>query len=193
MRRGKLSLLFLLGLFVIFLSPNFGLAAASAQAVSNRQNFTAEKCTAIQTRIETKITTFDNGNKQNLNAYTNLVAHLNQLESKLVTKGYNTTQLKVDITTLNGKVNTYTDSYGAFITQLKNTQNYACGHSQGDFVSNLASARSLMAKSRSNDIDIRNFYRNVIRADLLAIKSQTLPTTESSENSGSISTNTTNQ
>lgn len=132
----------------------------------------AEKCKLIEANVETKTSRFDSNKAMHQEQYTQMKERLNNLVTQLKAKGLDTTKLETDVATLNTKTDKFVTDYEAYITKLKDTKAYACGHSDGEFRSALQLARTAILPVRQDVIDIRSFYQTTIRPDLIALRTQ---------------------
>lgn len=132
-----------------------------------------ERCQNIETRIETKIAKFHNNKERHVNGYKKAAERLQNLADKLDARGYDTSQVRADYQTLNQKILKFAQDYANFIAQLEETQQHACGQSEGAFKQALAEARDALKVVREDSLDIRNFYQTVVRPHVLDLKNQT--------------------
>jgi chromosome segregation ATPase len=156
-------------------------------------------CEKVETKLQVRITHFDQNKEKHIQAYNNLVDRIEKFIARIKAKGYDTTKLEADLATLKEKVADFTEAYAAYMTLLDETKNYTCGQSHGDFAAKLKEVRAQLKIVHQMAADIRNFWRTVIRVDLLDIKKQypgatsnnTSSTTSSSTSSSSTTSTST--
>jgi hypothetical protein len=129
-----------------------------------------QRCKNIETRIETRINRYDNNQNRDVTVYANLKSRLDKLVERLKLRSLDTSKLETDLKTLDEKIAKAQTDYETFINGLKETQNLACGESQGQFSGKLGEARKVILTVRQDRIDIRNFLRNTIRPDIQALR-----------------------
>ncbi|MEK7167449.1 MAG: hypothetical protein AAB791_00425 [Patescibacteria group bacterium] len=156
---------------IIALVAVFGLVGvASAQeslAVANQN-----RCGLIQARIQNRAVNYDNSKAKHLSAYNNLKDRLIKFEARLSGKGFDTTTLKADMAVLNGKIDQFAADYGLYMSRLRETQNYACGKSDGEFKTKLSESRNLLLKVHEDSKAIREYYASNIKTDLKNLQAQ---------------------
>lgn len=163
-------------------SKILGIALASgALALSTVSSFAEDvnntpkngvRCEAVTSRISERVSRYDEGKVRRVNAYNNMVDRLTKLSANLKTKGFTTTTLDSDITTLKGKIAKFEADYASFIAKLKETQGFACGKSDGEFRDKLRESKELLPILRSDAQDIRQYFVNTIKVDIKAIRDQ---------------------
>lgn len=146
---------------------------ARQQAIQDKkEKFIETKCKAIETKISNKLATFDNRKAFHIKIYQNVRTRVNNVVNKWTGRGYDTTKLKADLTTLDTMIKDATSLYTAHIEDLRATQTYACGKSQGEFVSQLNTSRKSFTTFNQKLAEIRNFIKTTIVPDLTALKDQ---------------------
>gem|GEM_PF-1351811 len=179
--------LFIIGLsFLISVAPVLAVenASSNSQASSSSQGSPASNqaqtknqaanniCKNIEEKVTQKITRFDENKDKHLKAYKNLDNRLSKFAIRLKERGFDTQKLETDLSTVEVKIQKADSDYTAFINKLKESQSYACGKSQGEFVKRLAEARKLLKTFRDDTAEIRNYFVNVIRKDLMDLRQQ---------------------
>lgn len=137
-----------------------------------KQQMIDERCKLVNTNIDTKTERFDNNKNRHQAEYAHMQERITRIITQLKVKGLNTAKLEADLTTLNTKIDKFATDYAAYIAKLKDTKNYVCGHSDGEFRSALQGARTSILPVRQDVADIRNFYQTVIRPDIQALRQQ---------------------
>lgn len=131
-----------------------------------------EKCKNIETKIDTKVKRYENNRQMFTNVYTNMSNRMDRLVSRLDTAGADTSKLKADITILKEKINKLYADYDILIAGLKDSQNSACGQSQGEFAGKVNQSRKVFATIIADRQDIKNFFQATIKTDLQAIRKE---------------------
>lgn len=138
------------------------------------------RCQTVEAKIQTKLQNYTTAKEKFTTAFDNLQTRLDAFDLKIKAKGYDTTMLEADIAVLKQKVTDFKTLVADANTQLQQTQTYTCGQSQGQFVKSLALARQKIRLTHQKALEIRTFYRDVIRVDLVALKDQTASVTTGS-------------
>lgn len=156
-----------------FALPAFAEDTTSATPVRDRvQQGVDAVCANVEKRVDERVSKFDGNKGRHVEAYRKLKDRVSGAVDKWTAAGYDTTKLKADLATLDGKIQTFATDYAAFIAQLKTTRTFACGHSNGDFVRNLGSARTLLQTVQKDSQAVRSFWVQAVRPDILALKKQ---------------------
>jgi hypothetical protein len=157
-----------------------------------KQAYTKQKCALMQQRLTLKHTNYEQSKLRHANAYQNLKNRLEKASLRLSDKGYDVVKLNEDIKTLNIKIVKFSDDYSGYMLKLKETNSYACGHSEGEFRIKLLEAKELLEVVKQDSVDIKNYYSTVIRPEIVhMIKTKDGTKTNTGTNSnGSTGTNT---
>jgi hypothetical protein len=130
------------------------------------------RCDVINNRIQSRIGRFNENKDKHIQRYENLKERFLELIQRLEERGYDVSKLGEDASTLDDKIGEFASEYATFIYLLEGTQSSVCGESEGAFVGSLAGAREQLQVVRGLVRDIKEFYRTVIREDILALKAQ---------------------
>ena len=131
-----------------------------------------DRCAAIEDGIKKREEVLSKETTNPAKRFQAMHDRLASLVTRISTQGYDTTKIKVDLATLNQQIAEFTTAYNAYTTGLSTTQQYACGQSEGKFLSTLESTRSKLKELRTKAAAIQNFYQTVIRKDVVALKQQ---------------------
>lgn len=137
-----------------------------------REKMTEERCSRIQERIQNKTDRFDSNKEKHMTVYKNMKERISKFIEKLTAKGYDTTELKSDLTVLEGKIDQFSADYAAYIAKLKSTNTLACGHSEGEFRGGLVESKDLLKTVHQDAADIRTYVRTEIKADIQDLRKQ---------------------
>jgi DNA repair exonuclease SbcCD ATPase subunit len=130
-------------------------------------------CEKRQGKIEEKIVKFEERKVKHMEAYNNLQDRLEKLSDRLSSKGYDVTDLDADINILEEKISQFETDFTAAYEKMKEAKKYMCdNHTSVENKNEIKSARDLIKKVRQDSIEIRSYYKNTIRLDILAIKKQ---------------------
>lgn len=165
-----------------------------------REKFTAEKCARIQERIKNRTGKYDEKAGKHFKVYTNLVNRINKFITRADAEKLDTTAIKNHLAELQAKIEKFKEDYAAYIAKLKESKNFTCGRSEGEFRGALLESKTLLKQVHADAADIRKYVRTVILPDIRALKAQ-MPKDadedenkdeeETSEKSGNTTTTTT--
>ncbi len=133
-------------------------------AVNKTLNWTL-RCEAVNHEIDRRITHYENKDMQSTR-FVKLNESLQMLITKAQSKGLNTSLLEADLLVLNEKIATFQDDYALFIQKLKDTKNYTCGHSEGQFKAALNESKVQLRIVHQDAKDIKEFVGTTIKEDI---------------------------
>ncbi|MFA5076026.1 MAG: hypothetical protein WC480_01265 [Patescibacteria group bacterium] len=141
-------------------------------------------CKNTESRIAIRATRYKNNKERHAAVHNQIREKIQKLISRLQAKGYDVAKLNEDLATLDSKISKFGTDYEIYINQLTATQGYICGQSEGKFIAALKEANTYLKLVHQDSLDIRLFYQQTIRPDILALKEQikaALPETGSVE------------
>lgn len=141
--------------------PAFALSGSAASA----------RCQLVETRLGTILTRMDATDSRREDAYKDAVARVKKELQNAQSVGYDTTQLQTDYQTLNADIITHHTDRIVLEADIQSAKDFApagCGDSQGQFVSDLRTAREQLAVVRSDDAKVRSDLTAKIYPDLRA-------------------------
>jgi hypothetical protein len=130
------------------------------------------RCQTITERVDLKVTRYTDNRTEHVQLYKNLVTRITNLLTKAADSGYDTTKLKADLTVLNDKIKNFDKVHADYITKLGATKSFACGNSEGEFLQALKEAKDSLLTVREAVLDIKAFFQNTIKPDVLALRAQ---------------------
>lgn len=132
----------------------------------------AARCDAVEQRLDTRITAFNNNKGRHIEQHKKMVDRFQKLMAELTTKGYDVSKLEADAKVLNEKIKKFGTDYQAFIDQLKIARLYPCGESEGKFRDEMKKTRDLLQTVQQDSLDVRSYYQTTIRPDIQAVRAQ---------------------
>ncbi len=145
---------------------------AREKALEERTERIDQVCENIEERIAIKIENFENNKEHHIERYNHFIEVLSEKLVKLEEKGFDVSKIQADLETLDELVQVYAQEYAAFIDALRLTQNYVCGESEGAFREALVAAKDQWKVVVQKRREIMDFYINVIREDIKALREQ---------------------
>ena len=146
--------------------------AAMSDEAQKRQELRTQRCELLTQRTDAHINRYENNRVGHVNAFTNIKERLERLITRLQERGYDTDKLKEDVEILGMKIDKLSQDLDLFIEKLREAKNYTCGESEGAFAEAMRVARDQLKIVREDVRDIKTFYRNTIKPDILAIRAQ---------------------
>jgi DNA repair exonuclease SbcCD ATPase subunit len=134
------------------------------------KNKLEEKCQQITQRIETIEDKYTTNKESKINQFNKIKTRVQELITKLKSKGYDTTKLETDLKTLETKIQKLATDYDTFIKSIQNSSQFTCGSSQGEFISAFQKAKNSFNPLKQDTEDIRKFNQTVLKADIEAVR-----------------------
>lgn len=146
-----------------------------------RNEIIKTKCEIVTTNVNNRLETFSENKEKHIKLYGDLKTRFQELIQRLDEKGYDTTKLEEDAQVLDEKIQKFAADYVIFIEYLTATKGNACGQSDGAFAQALAKAKAQLKIVRADAADVKNYYQEVIKPDIQALRAQKPVTTTESE------------
>lgn len=146
--------------------------AKFAQRKAEMEEKKEDRCEELTENIEKKISNYDNNKKTHVENYQNLQERLEKLIAKLDEKDYDTTELKSALEGLKPLVSKFASDYSTFISALKETQQYTCGASEGEFKAKVEEAHKLLKVVKEDAQAIREYYKDNVKPALEDLREQ---------------------
>ncbi|MFA6228006.1 MAG: hypothetical protein WC668_02355 [Patescibacteria group bacterium] len=128
------------------------------------------RCPVIESKIQIKVSGFDNSKVRHMQAYQTLKDKLSAMSDRLVTRGVDVTALKAALAVLDTKIKKFSDDYAAYVALLKQGQESVCGQSAGQFKAKLKEAQTALKTVNADVLDIRAYYNTAIKAEIAKIR-----------------------
>ncbi len=147
--------------------------AAKKEEKQQERNERRERvCAAFSERAQQKLQHFADYRGVHVEKYEKLIARLEGLSTKLAAKGYDVTDLKAHLGELSVLVEKYQMVFDEFIASLNYTKGFGCTDKDADFRENMALSKAKLAELKAVRTEIRDFYKDMIRADVKALRIQ---------------------
>lgn len=133
-----------------------------------------DRCTRINQRITARVTNFQSMQSGDKTLFGNLYTRLSNIQTRIKNAGIDTTKLQADLATLQTKITQANTDYATFISDLQGVQSSGdvCGQSQGKFMAQLASARTVLMTVRADRLAVRTYITGTIIPDIQALRKQ---------------------
>lgn len=142
------------------------------KAAELRSKATQEKCTALTTNIDRRLTYYDENYENQVNVFQNLRTRVNLALTRLDNLGLDVTELRADYTALGVMIVDFNQIRNDLIAKLQGSKNYACGQGDGMFRSAMQEAETLVTQLRGKSREIKTFVQNDLKESLQAVKQQ---------------------
>jgi hypothetical protein len=147
-------------------------AAAQAAAAAVEQAH-QDHCNAIKQRIEAKTDYFHAYADGNSLGYSQLLSTLARTISDAKSRGYNTNKLETYYDELNDKVGSFNSAASTFYMRALDAKNKACiGANDANNARNLAATRLSLHKMKDMALEIKDYYKNTIKPEILDMRTQ---------------------
>lgn len=130
------------------------------------------RCQLIMGRIDSRILRFDENQDRHVAKYQQLKERFQALIARLESRGYDVSVLRQDFQELNELIVKFGTDYAVFIQDLRTARANACSTSGGEFANRVRAAKESLDIVRGDVREIRTFYKDTIRQDILGFKEQ---------------------
>jgi archaellum component FlaC len=167
-------------LTTLVITSSFTTAFAQTQSEQPVREAIKEK---VEERIEAKCDKADNiiakiiehytsTRREHVEKFNTFRKKYDEMVSTLGTKGYNVSELKKYSKNLETKISTYATDLNAFMQSLKESQQLACGESNGKYLEAVKASKELLKKVRTDIQEIKNYYHDTIRPAVINLKNE---------------------
>jgi hypothetical protein len=129
-------------------------------------------CAGIKTKVGTKEIWISGMKTVHLTQYKSVRDRLAKAIDEAGHNGYDTQKLEYDRATLEIKINTFERDFDIFKNKMEEIKNGVCGNTNDQNRSKMREARILLQTVRNDAKDVRDFYTNEIKVDMLVLKQQ---------------------
>lgn len=132
------------------------------------------RCAKFKEKIVERSSSTGERYDKHLSAYNNLASRMETLISRLEDKSYDVAQLKTDLSILNDKIDKFRKDYEALFEKVESAKGKVCDDNDNTIKTKLGDIRMQIQAVRKDAKEIRTYYKNEIRGDILAVKNQKL-------------------
>lgn len=149
-----------------------------------RQKIVAKRCQIGERLIGVRINRYDN-NKLLVLRFGERAAKISEnLIARANDASIDTSKAEDALGEFKTKIEGLDQKYANHIEALKETQQFACGESEGKFKNELAEARILLKEARDSLLETRSYYQSTLRPALVELRQKL-----AGSNSGATGTN----
>lgn len=157
--------------FFLF-SPRLTLAVTNSESETLRKKVITQRCERVTGKISDRILRWDNNEPEKHRLYNNIVARVQKMINNLKKKGYDTSELETSLANLNEAIVKRHEDATTLINLIKDTQNYACGESEGKFTETLKKTQDQWKVFHQDTLNIKNIWQNEVRPAIRKLKEQ---------------------
>lgn len=132
------------------------------------------RCEALTQTIQTKISNYEENKQAHLTKYAEIKEKVETIIEKLKAKGVDTSKVEADLVTFDSMAQSYATLYDNFVDLLKQSQTLVCGASDGAFRQAIQVARNMQVALAEKRLELRDYYLNVLRKDLLDLRGNSI-------------------
>lgn len=145
-----------------------------AEREVRKYELVTQRCERITTNIQSRIDRFNSIADQRVATYEKVKERVKGIEEQLAAAGYDTSELQNALVELDALIVEHWNQRKAIIATLQESQEYACGESEGEFKSRVQASRDQVAALRESGMAIRDFFRDTIRPIIQELREQEL-------------------
>lgn len=143
-----------------------------ADRISKLQEKERIRCEKINSNVEKIISNYDEKVAKHIEKYQNIVIKVETAVNRIEEKGIDVTMIRSQLETLNQMILNMHQNREQYINTLRDSQNYICGESEGEFKNRIQTARTELNLVKNNAEEIKNYMENTIRPELLRLREQ---------------------
>lgn len=132
----------------------------------------AAKCDKAENVIEKIVTHYTSTRREHVQSFNTFRKRYDEIVNDLGTKGHNVLELKKYSKNLETKISTYASDLSALMQSLKESQQLACGESNGKYLETVKTTKELLKKVRTDIQEIKNYYHDTVRPALINLKKE---------------------
>ena len=137
-----------------------------------REQLRLERCELGEQKFQAHIGRYENVRRGHLASFNNMKTRLEKFIVRAQERGYDTTKLEEDVEVLGVKIETLSQDMTLFIAKLQESKTHTCGSADGTYAEAVKAAKDQLKIVREDVMDIKTYFRNTIRPDITALKSQ---------------------
>lgn len=146
------------------------------EKVKNREEKKEERqegnCKNVEKQIQNRINRYGNSHDRHVKILNNMEEKLARIISRFEIRDLDVSELRADAKTLSDMIDSVVATHQAFLSALKESENYACSESDDEFKNKLGESRRILPEVKEGIEDIREYYKDTIRPDLLELRRQ---------------------
>ena len=143
---------------------------AAVEAIKLAVKNAISRCPIIESKIQVKVTDFDNVKIRHLAVYNNLRSRLSTVADRLTARGVDVSVLQTDLSVLDQKIAKFNSDYSDYSVKLRAGQGFACGQPETQFRAKLKESRAALQLVHQDALDIRAYIGGMIKAELIRIR-----------------------
>lgn len=150
-----------------------GVVSAQRSTVMEQKGQKINRCTVIQGNVDKRLKNFEAKRLKHDEQYQKMYDHVSLLITKMENEGYDVSQPKVDLVQLKSLIAKYNADYNLYLGDLRDTKDFTCGRSEGEFKAKLGIARTQLKVVHDDAVAVRTFWAKTIKPELVALKPDT--------------------
>lgn len=143
-----------------------------AELEAKRDEMVEQRCEVLEKRFETRIARYENNQAGVERLRERVVALVEKVIEKAKEEGLETAAVERALEEFKALIAEAEAVYAEHISELSQTQEYACGESEGQFKSRLEEARATLKEVRDAVLAARSYYQTELKPALQALRSQ---------------------
>lgn len=131
-----------------------------------------QMCAAVKTKIGTKAIWISGMERVHMAQYDSVRVRLTETVVEANANGYDTAKIYYDLASFLRKVNNFEDHFNEFKDKMDEAKSEACDNTNDQSRVKMREARALLRTVRNDAKEIKDFYNNEIKVDMLVLKQQ---------------------
>lgn len=154
-----------------------GVVSAQRSAAMEQKWQRVNRCNVIQGNVDKRLKNFETKRLKHNEQYEKMYDHVSDLVTKMENEGYDVSQPKIDLVQLKSLIAKYNSDYALYLGDLRDTKEFTCGRSEGEFKAKLGIARTQLKVVHDDSVAVRTFWAKTIKPELVGLKTETTTAT----------------
>ncbi len=150
------------------MDPTLRAQRVSTQSARRIEN----KCSAIESRVRAHVNNLSVRKDNHIEVYRSAHTRWLELADRLTSQGYDTAIFRTHLATLTIMIEDLATDYSQFVIDAEKSLTFDCMSQMVNFKGQMNSSRQSLATFRTSAKQIHDYIKNVIRADLRALRQQ---------------------
>lgn len=137
-----------------------------------KEEFKSEKCDILEDRVTKRLNLYSQREESRTKRFESVNERIKSVIAKAKEAGLDTTLLETHLSELNVLVLNVTEARKAFITNLDESKEFACGASSGEFKNRMTTAKKSLDSLKKAVEEASTYYKTVLRLDIVDLLDQ---------------------
>lgn len=167
----KIRIKLVLSVLVLMLMP-INVFSIKAQGQDSTNRGVLAMCESVESKVKESVNKHEQSRERLRLLYQKRKENIEEMLIRLEGKGYNVAKIEADLQQMVSLMSRFSEQYNAYIGLLKETRDYACGQSEGQFKDKLVQSRNQLKNVHMVSAEMRTFFSGTLKLHLLELKEE---------------------